>query len=258
MPIAPAQLTILLLIIARVAGVFIEAPVYNSRMIPFAGKTAIVVWLSILLWYVLPVSPIQPATSMEFVYLLISQFLIGVLIGFICNIIFLAVQSAGEIIDLQMGLSVASTLDPAFGAVISIVGRLAFNLALVVFLILNGHHMILSALHQSFILLPVGTVPNLLSPQLAGQVIELGKMLWVTAFKLAGPAILMIFLLDFSFGIVSRVAPQVNVFMLGFQIKPSLGLIAIMFTLPFWVKIMTDITGTMAVETFRLLQAIKP
>jgi flagellar biosynthesis protein FliR len=195
---------------------------------------------------------------MHFVSLLIGQFLIGVIIGFIINIIFLAFQAAGEIIDMQMGLSVAQALDPVFGAVISIIGRLTFNVALIIFLVVNGHHMILSALHQSFTIVPVGALPNLLNPSITGQVIDLGRMLWLTAFQLAGPAILMIFLLDFSFGIVSRVAPQVNVFMLGFQIKPSLGLIAILFTLPFWVKIISKTMETMGGEVIRVLMAIKP
>lgn len=258
MPIAPAQLNILLLIVARIAGIFVEAPVFNSRTIPMAIKTALIIWLSILIWFVVPTTPLMPSSTMHFVSLLIGQFLIGVIIGFIINIIFLAFQAAGEIIDMQMGLSVAQALDPVFGAVISIIGRLTFNVALIIFLVVNGHHMILSALHQSFTIVPVGALPNLLNPSITGQVIDLGRMLWLTAFQLAGPAILMIFLLDFSFGIVSRVAPQVNVFMLGFQIKPSLGLIAILFTLPFWVKIISKTMETMGGEVIRVLMAIKP
>ncbi len=256
MPIGPLPLSVLILIVGRVAGIFTVAPVFSSREIPGSIRMALIVWISLLLWYVVPVNPSLPQTPSGFVFVLCTQVLIGLLMGFVCNLIFLGVQSAGEIVDLQMGLSVASAFDPAFGAVTSIVGRLAFYLALAIFLVVNGHHMILSAFYQSFQILPVGSAPNIFSPALASQMIDLGKMLWITAFKLAGPGILLIFLLDFSFGLVSRVAPQVNVFMLGFQIKPSLGLIAILITLPFWVRTISDMIATMGVESLNLLQAL--
>jgi flagellar biosynthetic protein FliR len=178
-------------------------------------------------------------------------------IGFIVNIIFLAVQSAGEVADLQMGLSVATALDPVFGSVISVIGRLAFFTALIVFITADGHHLVLSALHQSFTVLPAGKLANFSSPQLAMQMIELGSTLWITAIKLAAPAVLLIFISDFTFGIVSRVAPQVNVFMLGFQVKPSLGLLGILMSLPFIVKYINRLLEFMAEQLLVLANTIK-
>jgi flagellar biosynthetic protein FliR len=159
--------------------------------------------------------------------------------------------------DLQMGLSVATALDPVFGAVISVIGKLAFFFALIIFIIADGHHLILSALHQSFTALPVGKLANFSSPNLAMQIIELGSTLWLTAIKLAAPVILLIFLSDFTFGIVSRVAPQVNVFMLGFQVKPSLGLLGLLMTLPFIVKYINRLIGFMMEQLILLANTIK-
>lgn len=251
------QLVIFMLILGRMAGVFLQAPIFNSRSIPFMLKTAFAVWVSILLWFVTPIYQNLPASLPLFILSMVFEVAIGFVIGFITNVIFLAIQAGGEIMDMQMGLSVATALDPVFGAVISVVGRLAFFTALIIFITLDGHHLILSAFHQSFTALPVGKFANFASPHLAMQIIELGSTLWLTAIKLAAPVVLLIFLSDFSFGIVSRVAPQVNVFMLGFQVKPSLGLLGFLMSLPFAVKYINRLVEFMAEQLILLANNIK-
>jgi flagellar biosynthetic protein FliR len=257
MIISVQQIVIFLFILGRIAGVFIQAPIFNSRSFPIFAKTAFAIWLSIVLWFVTPIHNTLPDSVFAFILALVFEVAIGFIIGFICNIIFIAVQSAGEIMDMQMGLSVATALDPIFGAVISVIGKLAFYTALIIFIAADGHHLILSAFHQSFTALPVGKLANLSSPNLALQIIELSSTLWVTAIKLAAPAILLIFLSDFSFGIVSRVAPQVNVFMLGFQVKPLLGIFAILMSLPFIVKYINRLIEFMAEQMVLLANTIK-
>ena len=210
-----------------------------------------------MLWFVTPIHHSLPDNIFALILALAFEVAIGFVIGFICNIIFVAVQSAGEVMDLQMGLSVATALDPVFGAVISVIGRLAFFTAIIVFITANGHHLIFSALNQSFTVLPAGKLANFTSPHLAMQIIELGSALWITAIKLAAPAILLVFISDFTFGIVSRVAPQVNVFMLGFQVKPSLGLLGILLSLPFIVKYINKLIGVMMEHLVLLSNTIK-
>jgi len=257
MALSLGQLSILVFILARIAGVFIQAPLFNSRSIPFGVKSGLAVWMAIVLWFVTPVSQALPNTGLAFILGLVFEAAIGFLIGFICNIIFLAIQAAGEIMDMQMGLSVATALDPVFGAVISVIGRFAFMVALVIFITADGHLFILSALHQSFVALPVGTMANFSSPALVEQLINLGNMLWLVAIKVAAPIVLLIFLSDFTFGIVSRVAPQVNVFMLGFQVKPLLGIFGFMLAMPFIVKYINELIVVMTQQMVILSQAIK-
>jgi flagellar biosynthetic protein FliR len=254
-----AQVQVFMLILARIAGIFIQAPILNSRSLPTLGKIAFAVWMAGVLWFVIPLRPeILPNYPLTFALALIIEVALGYLIGLVCNLIFIAIQAAGEIADMQMGLSVATAFDPVFGATISVVGRLFLFLALMVFVMLDGHHLILSALHQSFRMLPLATTINLISPQLGFQIIDLGKALWLTALTLAAPIVLMIFLSDFSFGIVSRVAPQVNVFMLGFQVKPSLGLIAILMAAPVLVNQIARLIGVMGEEMLKLFMFLKP
>ncbi|MBU1867649.1 MAG: flagellar biosynthetic protein FliR [Candidatus Margulisbacteria bacterium] len=245
------------LVMARITGIFIQAPVLSARSFPAFGKTALVIWASFVLLYVIPLNQSLPTSLLGFILALILEIGIGYTIGFICNILFLAIQAAGELMDTQMGLSVASALDPVFGAQISVIGRTTFMLALTVFLIFDGHHMILSALNQSFTVLPAGKVPNFASPDLMMQMISLGSALWLSAVKLASPIILMIFLTDFAFGIVSRVAPQVNVFQLGFQLKPVVGLFGISLVAPFLVRYISKLIEVIGFELIKFLQFIK-
>jgi flagellar biosynthesis protein FliR len=250
------QIGVYFLILSRVAGILMQAPVFNSRTFPALAKTTLAIWLSVLLWFVVPVSKVLPGTSIEFVIFLLREFAIGILIGFICNMVFIAIQAAGDIIDLQMGLSIASAFDPSTGNVASVVGRLTFYVGLTIFLIINGHHLILSALNQSFNIIPVGSAFNF-SGLLTIQLISSVATMFLIAVQLSASAILVIFLSDFSFGIISRVAPQVNVFMLGFQIKPSLGLLTILFSLPIFVAAISNIARLMMNEVMVLFQNIR-
>jgi flagellar biosynthesis protein FliR len=154
-----------------------------------------------------------------------------------------------------MGTSIASALDPNTGAMSSMIGRLAFFLGLVIFFVLNGHHMILAGVHHSYSVLPIGYSVNF-SAAFALQVIEGVSSLLLIALQLAVPALLIIFLSDFSFGIVSRVAPQVNVFMLGFQVKPSLGMLALLFSVPLMTSHVGTLINRMIQEIIRLLANI--
>ncbi|MBU0502714.1 MAG: flagellar biosynthetic protein FliR [bacterium] len=257
MRISLELLVIFFLILGRTAGVFLQAPILNSRSFPAFAKTALAIWITFAIVFVTPINPQLPTTPFAFVLALIFEIAVGFIIGFICNIIFIAVQAAGEVADMQMGLSVATALDPTFGAVISVIGRLSFFFALIIFISANGHHLVLSALHQSFTALPVGKAANFTSPQLGMQIIALGSSLWLTAIKLAAPIVLLVFISDFTFGIVSRVAPQVNVFMLGFQVKPSLGLFGYMLALPFIAKYIVNLLKVMTEQLIIFTNTIK-
>ncbi|MFA4858150.1 MAG: flagellar biosynthetic protein FliR [Candidatus Margulisiibacteriota bacterium] len=257
MIISFAQLAAVLLIFARICGVFIEAPLFSSRTFPAQIKTALAIWIALVLWFVVPVAKDIPLKPEIFLVCLVSEVVLGFLIGFVCNILFTAIQAAGEIMDLQMGLSVAQALDPVFGATISVVGRLMFYVGLMMFITLNGHHMLLSGLHQSFVAIPAGAPLNIFSGKLTMQLLDLGKEMWLIAIQLSAPVVLIIFISDFTFGIVSRVAPQVNVFMLGFQVKPALGLFALLLSAPLLTKYIANLVEKMGMEIIKLVAILK-
>lgn len=202
-------------------------------------------WIAIPLWFVIPVPDTLPTSSVALAAALGTELMIGFFLGFLGRLVLLAIQSAGEMMDVQMGLSVANVLDPSLGVQISIIGRLLFLAGMFFFLSLNGHHVLLSALYRSFEVIPVSTIPTL-HAQSGAFLGTLGQTLWQVALQLAIPALVMLLMVDFGFGIVSRVAPQVNVFMLGFQIKPTVGIIAVFFMLPFFAPYLQNTLLTMS------------
>lgn len=225
------QLEVFFLILARIGGLFSRAPIITTRGMPNLARTALAVFTSIILWFVIPLPARLPNNFFSFALALVNEVILGFLIGFICYLIIVIFQAAGEIMDLQMGLSVSKTLDPAFGLEISIIGRLVYMFGLVVFVLINGHHLMFSALNTSFSLFPIAGSVNY-SLGFLNQLVKIITDLWVVAIQLAAPVVLLIFLFDFAFGLVSKVAPQVNVFMLGFQVKPFLGVLIFLFALP--------------------------
>jgi len=252
MVIGLPQVEIFMLILARIAGLFIDAPLFSAKSIPSPVKTCVALWITTSLWFVVPVRYL-PDSAISFMFALTVEVFVGYIIGFVANIMLQSAQAAGDILDMQMGLSVANVLSPTTGAMSSLSGTFIYMIAILVFVIVNGHHMVLSAIHQSFIAIPLISFIDFSKPDLLLQIIDLLRFFWVAAIQIAAPILLLIFLIDFSFGIVSRVAPQVNVFMLGFQVKPSLGLWGLMLLSPLIVQHMISLIGQTSNEISKTL-----
>lgn len=225
------------LVMVRLAGFFTTAPVFNSKLISTRVKTALIFWLTLIIMFVIPIPKNIPEFSSYFIIYLIHGFLFGALIGAIANFIFSGVQFAGSLMDMQMGLSVAQTFDPMVGAQVTIMERLMQFLCLLIFINLRGHHILLGGIYESFRMFPVTSMINLENSYIS--IIELCKLLFYIGVQISAPIVLVIFLLDFSFGIISRVAPQVNVFQLGFQVKPVLGGLIFILLLPLMIDRIT-------------------
>jgi len=239
-----AQTEVFALILARILGLFFEAPVFNYKIFPVSARIAVSLLITYVLWFVIPMPKTMPDTTITFGIALITEFAIGALIGFIARMLIIVIEVSGALMDTQMGLSVASAMDPQTGSQTTIISTFYRNIATVIFLIINGHHMLLSALNKSFKALPLGH--PVYFQNAADQLTQLGVNLFAIGLQIAAPVILTIFLMDFAFGMISRVAPQVNVFMLGFQIKPVIGIFIFFAGIPLFVeKLSTLLIGTL-------------
>jgi len=228
-----SQVEFFSLILARIFGFFGQATFFEHRSIPIVPKVGICFFISMMIWTALPPARDLPGNFVVFALALVQEYFIGKLIGFVCFIIVKSILAAGDLMGMQMGLSVANQFDPGQGIQMNIVGRLFDFTALLFFLVVNGHLMVLGSLMKSFYDIPVFSMINIANPIL--HIVSLGVSLWGLAVRLASPVILTIFLLDFAFGTISSVAPQVNVFMLAFQVKPMLGLTTLYLTIPLLV-----------------------
>lgn len=251
MNLSLVEIQVFALTFARIAGLLGQASFYSFRNIPVAARAGIAFMSTLLLWFVLPIPDTLPDSVIIFFLALIQEYLIGRLMGFVSFIIVRAVIAAGDLMGMQMGLSSANLFDPVHGVQTNVVSRLFDQTALLFLLVINGHIMIFTALEKSFHLIPVYSAVNL--PVSMPHLIDLGSTMWEIAVRFAAPVILAIFLLDFAFGTISRVAPQVNVFMLGFQIKPSLGLLTFYLMMPLLIWRIIDLMQTILSRTIDLL-----
>jgi len=160
----------------------------------------------------------------------IQQVGIGLAIGFVVRLVFAAFELAGDVVGFQMGLSFASFFDPSFNAQISATARFYGYMASLLFVVLNGHLMVLMAVIRSFEVFPVNQ--NFLEALSLMKLYSLGGELFASGFWIALPIVGMLMFANLALGIVSRVAPQMNIYAVGFPITLTVGLVGMAAALP--------------------------
>ncbi len=211
-----------LLAFTRFAGFFVQAPIWGSHHFDkkiLIGSAA--AWTFILF----PALNVPPKLSFEpftFIMLIVFQFFVGMIIGYASFIIMAAAQFAGSMLDTQMGLSVAASYDPASGTSINMMQRLHFYLAMIMFLCFNGHHFLVRAMFRSFDLIPLTGLS--LNENVIGILIEMTAKIFYLGVQLAAPGMAALFITQVGLGMLARVAPQMNVFMLSFPLNIAIGL----------------------------------
>lgn len=225
----------------RVLALFITAPVFKEKSLGKKTKISIAMMVSIVIGQNLPDNQIA-IFSYVGLWVGIQQFIIGILMGLTLAIIFAAVRNAGEIIGLQMGLSFAAFFDPASGGSVPVIGRILNVLAMLLFLQFNGHLWLLKVLADSFILLPISTHPLKQDGFLA--VTHTGGMIFKSGLMLGLPIITLLLALNLTLGLLNRLTPQLSIFVVGFPLTLSIGMVAIsmmMYTLsPFFENMMSE------------------
>ncbi len=231
MIVSMVQIQVFMLILARVLGLMVEVPIFSDRTISKSFKMVFIFTFAFLIWFVAPFNgKLLPRDPLMFQIALVNEFIIGLVLATVVRIIFEGIEAAGDLMGAQMGLSVASMLDPATGAQTTVTAKIFRWTVIMLFFMIDGHHFILTALYRSFDILPMLNSWNIAAG--GREIADLGINIFAIAIQLSAPILLVIFLLDFCFGLISRVAPQVNVFQLGFQMKPALGMSVFLLMIP--------------------------
>jgi len=221
------------LVMFRTAAMIMTVPAFGHVSIPRMLRVLFVMLISLLLLPSSFMTQIEvPPTMMHLLFVILSEVVIGFVMGFTVVLVFSAVQFAGHMIGVQMGLAVASILDPMSSVQISIIGQFYYLMSLVIFFLINGHHMVIAALVRSFEMIPVGaTVTN---PGLQAILVDMTYMVFVTGIKLAAPVVITLYILNAVLGIVARTVPQMNIFIVGFPLALGTGLFMIGISFPFF------------------------
>jgi len=214
----------------RVLAVFSVAPVFAMRAIPMRAKVALAFLVALCAQGVLVDQPVIGVNDRAALGAVVQQLAVGIAIGFTVRLVFVAVELAGEVIGLQMGLNFASFFDPASNAQVSAVARFFGHMSMLLFVVINGHLMILMAVIKSFDRFPVDG--NFLQSLAQLRVYEVGASLFASALWIALPMIALLLFVNLTLGIISRVAPQMNIYAVGFPVTLTVGMLGIAATLP--------------------------
>jgi flagellar biosynthetic protein FliR len=229
--IALPQIIGFMLVVARLSGLFLIAPVFSSKMIPAKIKIMVLLVLAATLTpIVMSTAPPVPDGILDLVLALGIESIIGFAIGFSVAIVFSAVQVGASLIDTSIGFSMANIIDPLNNAQASVLGSFYSLVATLAFLSVDGHHWLIAGFKRSFDTVPLGSMPRIEATML-NLFAEFGQ-LFTIAFQIAAPVLVTLLLVDAVLGIVARVVPQMNVFFVGIPLKIGVGLVAVIITLP--------------------------
>ncbi len=229
--ISSTHIAIFGLVLARVSGLMVSAPIFGARQIPPQSKIGLAVILSLILTP-LQVSRVEalPADAVAFGFLAGREALVGLAVGFAVSLIFTGIQVGSQLIGVQIGFGFGGLIDPNSGADSSVVDSFYLVLATVIFLAANGHHAVLAALVRTFELAPVaGTSLPSINPV---QVMGLVQSVVVVALRIAMPAIGALLLTDVAMGLVGKAAPQMQVMVVGAPVKIGAGLLMLAASAP--------------------------
>lgn len=214
----------------RILALIGTAPLFGESTIPRRAKIALSAMIAMVVSPTIAQVPVVPVYSYGGLAIILNEVGIGLATGFVMRLVFATVQQAGEIIGLQMGLSFASFFDRAAGGQTMVLSRFLNIIAVLLFLSLDGHLLMLGALVDSFNGLPIGGTP--LSADGALAVARAGGMVFASGLLLALPMIAALLTLNLAMGILNRASPQLSIFAVGFPVTLSGGLLVLMLVMP--------------------------
>lgn len=213
-------------------------PVFGDRVVPVMVKAGLSLLLSLILYPLLniPIPPQFMTNTFMTVMGMAGEVLIGILMGFAVRCIFAAVQAAGEMVGVQLGVSMANVFDPLSSIPVSIISEFLYLMALLVFIQIDAHHILLAALADSFHHIPPFAFA--VKGGLMKLLLKLTADVFWIAVKLSAPIIAVAVLINIALAVIARTVPQINIFIVGFPIQIAVGLIFLGLAAPFFVMML--------------------
>jgi flagellar biosynthetic protein FliR len=214
----------------RISAMIAAAPIFSSRQTPRRLRVGVTLLLSFMIMPLIPPPPVVEVFSPAALLIAAQQILIGLAMGFIMQMVFGALVFGGQALAYSMGLGFASMVDPQNGVQVPVLSQYYIILSTLLFLILNGHLFMIEALAQSFYTLPIA-VDGITQANLRDIVLWASNM-FAGGLLMALPAIAALLLVNLGMGIITRAAPQLNIFAVGFPMTMMIGFILMWISLP--------------------------
>ncbi|HEY9181191.1 MAG TPA: flagellar biosynthetic protein FliR [Candidatus Baltobacteraceae bacterium] len=227
--LSQAQFETLLLIFIRTSSMLFVFPVFSAPQIPLMVRFGLSALISFVLFRAIPMTAPLPDIG-ALLAAVVSQVVLGLIVGFVAYLVFMGIQFAGEILDIQIGFAVANVISPQTQQQVTVIGELELTFATLVFLISNSHLLMLQGIGGSFNLVPLPYIT--LDPGVAGNIVMFLEQAFLVVFQIAAPAAVALFVVNVALGLMARVAPQMNVFVVGFPLQIGVGLFMLAASVP--------------------------
>lgn len=219
--------------LTRILGVIAAAPIYSHTAIPNQVKLGLGIILTLIIVPTLAPIPHFEIFSFQGLLILVQQLVIGLAIGFSMRLVFSAVELAGQLVGMSMGLGFASFYDPQSQGQSTAVNQFLVLIAMLIFLSLDGHLLIITAVANSFETMPVAVGGSGIDPF---KIAMWGETIFSSGLMLALPAVTALLITNMALGILTKTAPQLNLFGIGFPVTLSIGLVVLALSLPGMLK----------------------
>ena len=252
---SPGEVVTFALVFSRVAGIFAAMPVFGGKRLPLNFKVIVVLMITLACFPALGITPVAvPSDVFTLGLSLFREMAVGLLLAFITQILFAAVEFSGQIIGMQMGLTIAQIIDPTMGNQQQIMSVLQTLLATLLFFSLNVHHIFIRSIVDSFSVIPIGGLR--LNGEVVTYLTRLTTDVFVIGVRLAAPVMVSLLLSSVALGVMARAFPQMNIFMISMPLHIGVGFIVLGMTLTIFFHVLEVSFGNIKeqIETlFRLM-----
>jgi len=252
---SPREVIFFMLVLSRVAGIFAAMPVFGGRSLPIRIKAVAVFMITLVCFPTLSVPiPQVPSDAFTLGLLALGELMVGLTLAFISQIIFAAVEFSGQIIGMQMGLTISSIIDPSRGVQTQIMSVVQSLFATLIFMAMNIHHVFIRAIIDSFRVIPLGGWH--LNGELIHFLLLRAADIFIIGVRLAAPVMVALLLTTVAMGIMARAFPQMNIFMISMPLNIGLGLIILGMTITIFFHVLEVSFGHLKAQIdtlFRLM-----
>jgi flagellar biosynthesis protein FliR len=253
--ISPNEILHFVIILLRVSGIVIFAPFFGSPSIPYQVRIAFALVTSLLMTHLMPLTFVPEDLGLTGITMVfIGEIISGMILGLAAHLVFSGIQYAGQLISFQVGFSLIKLIDPQTNVESPVFSFLHNYIALLFFLLLNGHHWFLRAVHESFYYMPVGGMQ--IQDSLVEHFVNLSSQIFVIGLRIAGPVIVVTIITDIVIGIIGRAAPQLHILILGLPLKLLVGFSCLSFSLYFIPHYLESLFSSLYKTLFSLAQSM--
>lgn len=228
---------VFLLIYVRITAFVFVAPFFSLKNIPLKMKAGFTLFFSLIIFQITPITELNYQSVIDFTVLLINEAMVGLIIGFFTNVSYYILSFAGSIVDMDIGFSMVSEFDPTTNIQTTITSNYYTYLVMLMMLVTNLHHYIITAFADAFKIIPVGKV--IIKPDIYLLMGKFMKDYFIIGFRIVFPVFASVLLLNSILAILAKIAPQMNMFVIGMQLKVLVGLV-VLFLLVAFIPNVTD------------------